>query len=52
MGSINNELALYGSENLCDMTDTVLLPISEVSEGTVSLMTFYFGDPCNRKLYL
>ena len=37
MESIYTELALYGSKNECARTDTVLLPISEVCDGTVSL---------------
>ena len=37
MESIYPELALCGSKNACAMTDTVFFPISEVSDGTVSL---------------
>ena len=37
MKSKYNELALYGSQNLCARTDTVFLPISEVCDGMVSL---------------
>ena len=37
MESIHLELALSGSKNVCARTDTVFFPISEVSEGTVSL---------------
>ena len=37
MESIDTELALYGSTNECARTDTVLLPISEVCNGTVSI---------------
>ena len=37
MESIYTELALNGSKNECARTDTVLLPISEVCNGTVSL---------------
>ena len=37
MESIYPELALCGSQNECARTDTVFFPISEVSEGTVSL---------------
>ena len=40
MESIYTELALYGSRNECARTDTVLLPISEVFDGTVSLKKF------------
>ena len=41
------ELALCSSKNECAKTDTVFVPISEVSEGTVSLTdidicTLYF----------
>ena len=39
MESIFPELALCGSKNVCARTDTVFFPISEVSEGTVSLKT-------------
>ena len=38
MKSIYKELALYGSKNECARTDTVFLPISEVSDGKVSLV--------------
>ena len=37
MESIYSELALSGSKNECARTDTVFFPISEVSDGTVSL---------------
>ena len=37
MESIHTQLALYGSKNKCTMTDTVILPISEVCNGTVPL---------------
>ena len=37
MESIHPELALYGRKNECARTDTVFFPISEVSEGKVSL---------------
>ena len=37
MKSIYPELALCGSKNECPRTETVFFPISEVSEGTVSL---------------
>ena len=40
MESIYPELALCGSKNECARTDTVFFPISEVSDGTVSLKTF------------
>ena len=38
MESIYTELALYGNKNECAMTDIVFLPISEVCNGTVSLL--------------
>ena len=38
MESIYTELTLYGSNNECARTDTVFLPISEICDGTVSLM--------------
>ena len=38
MESIYSELALSGSKNLCARTNTVFFPISEVSDGTVSLI--------------
>ena len=38
MESIYTELALYDSKNMFARTDTVFLPISEVCDGTVSLM--------------
>ena len=38
MESIYPELALCGSKNECARTDTVFVHLSEVSEGTVSLM--------------
>ena len=38
MESIYTELALNGSNNECARTDTVFLPISEVCDGTVSLL--------------
>ena len=37
MESIYTELALYGSKNECARTDTVILPIYQVCDGTVSL---------------
>ena len=37
MESLYPELALCGTKNKCARTDTVFSPISEVSEGTVSL---------------
>ena len=37
MENIYSVLALCGSTNLCARTDTVFFPISEVSQGTVSL---------------
>ena len=38
MESIYTELALYKRKNKCASTDNVCLPISEVCDGTVSLM--------------
>ena len=38
MESVYPELVLCGSKNLFSRTDTVLLPISEISKGTVSLL--------------
>ena len=38
MESIYTELALYDSKNECSRTDTVFLPISEICDGTVSLV--------------
>ena len=38
MESIYTELALYGSRNECTKTDNVFSPISEVCDGTVSLV--------------
>ena len=40
MESLYIGLALYGSQNECARTDTVFLPISEVCDGTVSLIGF------------
>ena len=39
MGSIHPEVALCGSKNEGARTDTVFLHLSQVSEGTVSLVT-------------
>ena len=51
MESIYPKLALCGRNNECARTDTVFLPISEVSDGTVSLgskfMAVYSGDLAN-----
>ena len=38
MQSIYPELALCGNKIVCAKTEIVFLPISEVSEGTVSLL--------------
>ena len=38
MESIYIELALYGSQIECDRADYVFFPISEVCDGTVSLL--------------
>ena len=40
MESIYTEIALYGSKNWCARTYIVFLPISEICNGTVSLI-FY-----------
>ena len=48
------ELALCGSKNLCARTDTVFPRISEVSEGTVSLVCIPFVEEMKKnkeKLY-
>ena len=37
MERVNLEFALYGSKNECARADTVLLPLSEVITGAVSL---------------
>ena len=37
MKIIYTEIALYGNKNECFRTDTVILTISEVCDGTVSL---------------
>ena len=50
MESLNPELALYGSNNLCTRTNTVLPPISEVSTGAVSLITASDVAGCQNKL--
>ena len=38
MESIYTKLALYGSKHFCATTDNVFFPISEVCDGTVSLI--------------
>ena len=43
MESVNTELALYCSKNECAKTDTVFLSISEVCDGTVSLINVSHG---------
>ena len=40
MESIFTKLALYGSKNECARTDNVFSPISEVCDGTVSLIEY------------
>ena len=40
MENIYPKLALCGRTNECARTDTVFFPISGVSEGMISLMTF------------
>jgi hypothetical protein len=42
MESFYTELALYGSKNECAKTNNVFFPISEVCDGTVSLMFYYY----------
>ena len=37
MEIINLEFPIYGSENKCARTNTVFLPLSEVSTGAISL---------------
>ena len=44
MESICTELAHYSSKNECCRTDTVFLPISEVCDGTVSLVELYSAN--------
>ena len=39
MEGMYTELALYGSKNECARTDNVFFPISEVFNGTVSLVS-------------
>ena len=43
MESKYTKLPLYGSKNECARTDNVFSPISEVCDGTVSLMAPEFG---------
>ena len=50
MESIYPELALCGSKNECARTDTVFFPISEVSDGTVSLSNDQLQINANKKL--
>ena len=46
MESIYTGLAPYGSKNECASNDIDLLPISEVCDGTVSLVPLrYLTDP-------
>ena len=40
MESLCSELALYGSKNECAKTDNIFSLISEVRDGTVSLIVF------------
>ena len=49
MEIINTKLALYCNKKECARTDTAFLPISEVCEGTVSLVHCYLPtslSPC------
>ena len=39
MESSNLKFALYGGTNECSRSNTLLLPLSEVSAGAVSLVT-------------
>ena len=40
MGNMYTKLALYGTKNEFARTDNVFIPISEVCNGTVSLVVF------------
>ena len=42
MESIYNKLALYGRKNECARADTVFLSISEVCNGTVTVLKDFF----------
>ena len=41
MESIYTELALYGSKNEGARSDTVFLPLSEVCDGMISLVSLH-----------
>ena len=51
MESTYTKLALYGSKNECARTDTVVLPISEVCDGTVSLWIACLGEPLSENAF-
>ena len=51
MESRYTKLALCGSKNECARTDTVFFPISEVSEGTVSLTVTIDAPQDMSKIY-
>ena len=40
MESFDSEFPLYGSNKKCTRTETVFLPISEISKATVSLLWY------------
>ena len=46
MESIYTELALYGSKIECAWTDNVFFPISEICNGTISLLVSSIGFQC------
>ena len=50
MKSRFTELALYGSTTLCGRTDTVFLPLSQVCDGTVSLILLAFTKTFRNKI--
>ena len=47
-----NELALYGGKNECARTDNVFFPISEVCDGTVSLIFLFLVQSCQKRIAL
>ena len=49
MESPNPKFALYCGTNECARTNTLLLPLSEVSTGAVSLVIFVFYKSCSFK---
>ena len=48
MESIYPKLALCGSKTECAKTDAVFFPISQVSEGTVSLCAHYVAGGADK----